>query len=59
MGEFGYILFPDVESDVLKSFGSDNSFMNFARLGMSLVSSSTLPSIFIKIAKQALNKTAV
>lgn len=37
MGEFGYILFLDVESDVLKSFGSDNKYMNFVCVGMVLV----------------------
>lgn len=37
MGEFGYILFLNVESDVLKSFGSDNIFMNFVCIGMVLV----------------------
>lgn len=45
MGEFGYILFPDVESDVLKSFGSDNKYMNFARVGMALVYSAPLAVI--------------
>ncbi|KAG0565939.1 hypothetical protein M758_7G024100 [Ceratodon purpureus] len=43
VGEFGYILFPDVESDVLKSFGSDNSFMNVARIGMCLVALACYP----------------
>lgn len=38
-------MFPDVESDVLKSFGSDNGFMNIARVGMALVYSATLISI--------------
>ncbi|KAL3697429.1 hypothetical protein R1sor_011505 [Riccia sorocarpa] len=37
VGLFGYLLFPDVESDVLKSFGNDNQFMNFARIGMAMV----------------------
>lgn len=37
VGEFGYLLFPNVESDVLKSFGQSNSFMNFARIGMAVV----------------------
>lgn len=43
VGEFGYIMFPDVESDVLKSFGSDNGFMNIARVGMALVALSCYP----------------
>ncbi|KAL3697430.1 hypothetical protein R1sor_011506 [Riccia sorocarpa] len=37
IGLFGYLLFPDVESDVLKSFGDENQFMNFARIGMAMV----------------------
>ncbi|KAL2644177.1 hypothetical protein R1flu_011764 [Riccia fluitans] len=37
VGLFGYLLFPDVESDVLKSFGGENQFMNFARVGMAMV----------------------
>ncbi|KAH9531449.1 hypothetical protein CY35_19G038700 [Sphagnum magellanicum] len=38
VGEFGYLLFPDVESDLLKSFGSSNPFINFSRIGMAVVS---------------------
>ncbi|CAM6096210.1 unnamed protein product [Calypogeia fissa] len=37
VGIFGYLLFQDVESDVLKSFGNSNIFMNFARVGMAVV----------------------
>jgi hypothetical protein len=37
VGEFGYLLFPDVESDLLKSFGSSNPFINFSRIGMAVV----------------------
>ncbi|KAG6554569.1 hypothetical protein Mapa_003587 [Marchantia paleacea] len=37
VGLFGYLIFPDVESDVLKSFGNKNGFMNFARIGMAVV----------------------
>lgn len=37
VGEFGYLIFPDVDSDVLKNFGNANVFMNFARIGMAVV----------------------
>lgn len=37
VGEFGYLIFPDVESDLLKSFGNKNFFMNVARIGMAVV----------------------
>ncbi|CAM6100998.1 unnamed protein product [Calypogeia fissa] len=37
VGEFGYLIFRDVESDVLKSFGNTNFFMNIARIGMAVV----------------------
>ncbi|KAL3697453.1 hypothetical protein R1sor_011529 [Riccia sorocarpa] len=37
VGEFGYLIFPEVESDVLKSFGNSNPFMVFARYGMAVV----------------------
>lgn len=37
VGIFGYLLFQDVESDVLKSFGNSNLFMNLARVGMAVV----------------------
>ncbi|KAL2644170.1 hypothetical protein R1flu_011757 [Riccia fluitans] len=37
VGEFGYLIFPQVESDVLKSFGNFNPFMVFARYGMAVV----------------------
>ncbi|BBN01605.1 hypothetical protein MPTK1_2g08750 [Marchantia polymorpha subsp. ruderalis] len=37
VGLFGYLIFPDVESDVLKSFGDNNGFLKFARIGMAVV----------------------
>lgn len=37
VGEFGYLIFQDVESDVLKSFGNKNFFINLARVGMAVV----------------------
>lgn len=34
VGEFGYLLYPHVQSDLLISFGTSNKFLNFARVGM-------------------------
>lgn len=34
VGEFGYLLYPNVQSDLLISFGTSNKFLNFARVGM-------------------------
>ncbi|KAG0585867.1 hypothetical protein KC19_2G045600 [Ceratodon purpureus] len=43
VGEFGYLLYPDVQSDVLISFGRSNHFLNFARVGMAAVSMANFP----------------
>lgn len=37
VGEFGYLLYPDVQSDLLISFGSSNLYLNIARVGMAAV----------------------
>lgn len=42
VGAFGYIAIPDVQSDVLSSFGEDNKAMYIARVGMGFVSSAIL-----------------
>jgi hypothetical protein len=39
VGAFGCIAIPDVQSDVLSSFGEDNRAMYIARVGMGFVSS--------------------
>eukprot|EP00850_Spirogloea_muscicola_P003388 SM000013S26557 [mRNA] locus=s13:1027816:1030640:- [translate_table: standard] len=37
VGAFGYIIYPEVKSDVLQSFGTSSIFMNVARAGMAVV----------------------
>ncbi|GAQ84205.1 Transmembrane amino acid transporter family protein [Klebsormidium nitens] len=43
VGAFGYIAIPDVQSDVLSSFGEDNLVMYVARVGMGLVAIVSYP----------------
>ncbi|XP_024395342.1 uncharacterized protein [Physcomitrium patens] len=43
VGEFGYLLYPDVQSDLLISFGSSNLYLNIARVGMAAVSIACFP----------------